>query len=62
VSGSGSTAITTTIGTNKVTNSMLAQVATASFHGRVTAGTGNVETLTGTQATTLLDTFTTSLK
>ena len=62
VSGSGTTAITTAIGTNKVTNAMLAQVATASFHGRLTAGIGNVETLTGTQATTLLDVFSSTLK
>ena len=62
VSGTGSTAITTAIGTNKVTNAMLAQIATASFHGRLTAGTGNVETLTGTQATTLLDVFSSTLK
>jgi hypothetical protein len=41
---------------------MLSQIATASIKGRVTAGTGNVEDLTGTQATTLLDNFTSSLK
>lgn len=40
----------------------LAQIATASFLGRTTAGTGNVETLTATQATALLDTVTTSVK
>lgn len=57
VSGTGSTAITTTIGANKVTNSMLAQVATATFKGRTTAGTGNVEDLTATQATALLNNF-----
>lgn len=62
ISGTGSTAITTSIGSNKVTLGMLAQLATATFMGRVTAGTGNVESMTGTQATTLLDTFTTSLK
>lgn len=62
VSGSGTTAITTAIGSNKVTNAMLAQVSTATFHGRVTAGTGNIENLTGTQATTLLDVFTSTLK
>jgi len=62
ISGTGSTAITTAIGTNKVTNAMLAQVATGTFHARITASTGNVENLTGTQATTLLDTFTSSLK
>lgn len=62
VSGSGATAITTTIGANKVTNAMLAQVASSSFLGRVTAATGNVETLTGTQATTLLNVFSSTLK
>lgn len=62
ISGSGSTAITTAIGANKVTNAMLSQVSTATFKGRVTAATGNVEDLTGTQATTLLDTFTSALK
>jgi len=62
ISGSGTTSITTTIGANKVTNSMLAQVSTSTFKGRTTAGTGNVEDLTATQATALLDTFTSSLK
>ena len=47
----------TAIGSNKVTNAMLAQVATARFKGRTTSGTGNVEDLTGTQATALLDNF-----
>lgn len=40
---------------NQVANSNLAQVATATFKGRTTAGTGNVEDLTVTQATALLD-------
>ena len=62
VTGSGTTSITTTIANNVVTNAMLAQIATARIRGRVTAGTGNVEDLTGTQATTLLDTFTSALK
>jgi hypothetical protein len=62
VTGSGTTAITTTIGTNVVTNAMLAQIASGTFHGRVTASTGNIENLTGTQATTLLDVFTSTLK
>jgi len=62
VTGSGTTAITTTIGTNIVTNSMLAQTASATFKGRTTAGTGNVEDLTATQATALLNTFTSTLK
>lgn len=60
VSGTGTTAITTAIGANKVTLGMMAQVATATFLGRVTAATGNVEALTATQATSLLDTFSTS--
>lgn len=45
----------TAIGANKVTNAMLAQVATATFKGRTTASTGNVEDLTATQATALLN-------
>lgn len=62
VSGSGTTAITTAIGANKVTNAMLAQVATATFKGRVTAATGNVEDLSATQATSLLNVFSSTLK
>ena len=62
VTGSGTTSITTTIGTNVVTNAMLAQIATARIKGRVTAGTGNIEDLTGTQVTTLLDSFAGSVK
>lgn len=62
ISGSGTTAITTTIGANKVTNSMLAQIATATFKGRTTAGTGDVEDLTGTQATAMLNAFSSTLK
>lgn len=42
--------------------SNIAQIATSRFVGRVTAATGDIEALTGTQATTLLDVFTTSLK
>lgn len=57
VTGSGTTAITTTIANNVVTNAMLSQVATATFKGRVTAATGNVEDLTATQATSLLNSF-----
>lgn len=62
VSGTGPTAITTTIGANKVLNTMLAQVATSTFKGRTTPSTGNVEDLTATQATALLDIFTPTLK
>jgi len=59
ISQSGSTF---TIGTNVVSLTKIQQIATASFLGRVTAGTGNTEVLSGTQATTLLDTFTSGLK
>lgn len=40
----------------------LADIATASFLGRTSAGPGVVETLTATQATALLDNFTSTLK
>lgn len=62
VSGSGTTSITLNLGNNVVTNAKLAQVPTATFKGRITASTGNVEDLTATQATSLLDTFTSSSK
>jgi hypothetical protein len=52
----------TEMAANAVTNARLAQIATARFKGRAAAGTGDVEDLTGTQATTLLDVFTSSLK
>ena len=45
-----------------VTNAKLANVSTATFKGRTTAGSGSPEDLTGTQATALLDTFTSTLK
>lgn len=60
--GDISTNQTISVATNGITNAMLAQIATATFKGRTTAGTGNVEDLTATQATALLNTFTTSLK
>lgn len=40
-----------------LTNAKLATVATGTLKGRATAGTGAPEDLTGTQATALLDTF-----
>ena len=40
----------------------LAQIASSRFLGRVSAGPGNVEDLTGTQATSLLDTVTIAAK
>ncbi len=54
--------VTAQIAANAADNTILADMATARIKGRVTAGTGDPEDLTGTQATTLLDTFTTSLK
>jgi hypothetical protein len=50
------------IAANTIALSNLAQVATARILGRVSASTGDVESLTGTQATTLLDAFTSTLK
>lgn len=50
----GNTGVTA-IGANKVANGMLAQIATARFKGRTTASTGDVEDLTATQATALLN-------
>lgn len=57
VTGSGTGSFTTTIAPNVVTFAKMQQVATARFLGRTTSGTGNVEALTGTQATALLDNF-----
>lgn len=54
VSGSGSTL---TIDSGVVSNAKLANVATATFKGRTTAGTGVPEDLTATQATALLNNF-----
>lgn len=42
--------------------SKIQNISTSRFVGRVTAGTGSAEALTGTQATTLLDVFTSTLK
>ncbi len=59
VSGSGAT---WTIDNDVVTNAKLADMATGTIKGRTTAGTGDPEDLTATQATALLDTFTSSAK
>lgn len=59
VSASGAT---WTIDSGAVTNAKLANVATATFKGRTTAGTGVPEDLTATQATALLNTFDSSNK
>lgn len=56
----GSTSVTfadwqSLIFNNTLANSKLVQVATATFKGRSTAGTGDVEDMTATQATALLN-------
>jgi len=50
------------IADDAVTNAKVADMATARIKGRTTAGTGDPEDLTGTQATALLDVVTTALK
>ena len=59
VSASGAT---WTIDNTVVTNAKLANVASATIKGRATGGIGSPEDLTGTQATALLDAFTSTLK
>ena len=62
VTGSGATAISTTIANAAVVNAKLANMTAPAFKGRITAGAGAPEDLTGTQATALLDAFTPTLK
>lgn len=62
VSGTGNTAITTTIQPNVVTNTKLAQMPASTIKGNVSGVTANATDLTGTQVTTLLDVFTSTLK
>ena len=56
VSGSGAT---WTINNSAVTLAKIENISTSIILGRVTGGSGVIEQLTGTQATTLLDTFAT---
>jgi hypothetical protein len=59
----GGAGTTLTIDNNAVTYAKMQDVsATSRFLGRITAGAGDPEELTGTQATTLLDVFTSLLK
>lgn len=51
-----------TIADGSITNAKLANVPTATFKGRTTAGAGVLEDLTATQATALLNNFTTTAK
>jgi hypothetical protein len=62
VTGTGTGSFAATIANNAVTLAKIQDITTARILGRVTAGSGDTEELTGTQATTLLDTFTSSLK
>lgn len=62
VTGSGSTSISTTIPSSSITFAKIQNISTSRLLGRVTAGSGVVEELTGTQATTLIDVFTSTLK
>lgn len=55
VTGSGTGSFAATIGAGVVTNAKLATVATATFKGRTTAGTGAPEDLSVAQATALLN-------
>jgi hypothetical protein len=59
VSGTGAT---WTIDSLAVTFGKIQNIATSRIAGRVTAGAGSIEELTGTQATTLLDVATGALK
>lgn len=52
----------TTIANNAVTNAKAADMATATLKGRVSAATGDPEDLSGAQATSLLDPFSSGLK
>jgi len=52
----------TVIANDVVTNAKLGNMAASTIKGRITASTGDPEDLSGTQTTTLLDVFTSSLK
>lgn len=51
-----------TLANNSVANPALADMATGTIKGRSSAGTGDPQDMTGTQATALLNTFTTAAK
>lgn len=57
-----STVSTGNISSNAVTNALLATVSSGIIKGRITAAVGNVEDLTGTQVTSMLDVFNTTTK
>lgn len=56
--GSGTGSFATTIASDAVTNAKMANMATQTIKGRTTAGTGDPEDLTATQATEILNAFT----
>jgi len=63
IASSGGAAPAISLNDNGVTYAKMQDVSTtARFLGRITAGAGDTEELTGTQATTLLDAFTSVLK
>jgi hypothetical protein len=62
VTGTGTGTFAATIAADAVSNAKLANMSTATFKGRATAGTGDPEDLTTTQATALIDAFTSTLK
>lgn len=62
VTGTGTGSFAATIANNAVSLAKIQDITTARILGRVTAGSGDPEQLTGTEVTTLLDTFTSSLK
>ena len=68
ITDEGALAALNTVGTSQIDNDAVTYAklqnisATSRFLGRITAGAGDTEELTGTQATTLLDVFTSGLK
>jgi hypothetical protein len=63
VTGSGGGSFAATIANDAVSYAKLQNIsATNRLLGRITSGAGDAEELTGTQVTTMLDAFTTSLK